>query len=70
MELCVQVGGVPWRAGVGPRVLVVVLVLVVMSVATVRGYTLPDVLTIILGAGLAGSGIVRPLAALAVESAR
>jgi hypothetical protein len=56
MKVCVTADLPGW-----PRLLVLVVVIVVMAIATVRGYTAGDVITVLLGAALAGS----PLAARA-----
>lgn len=54
MEVCVRLDAARWPEA-WPRVIVVVLVVIVMTIATVKGYTMAEVLTVVLGGTLAAS---------------
>lgn len=59
MELCVnlKVPSGPWWAR--PRLLVLVLIVIVLAIGTMTGYTMSDIITVILGTGLLGAQVAR-----------
>ena len=60
--LCIRVGTRP-QPGTWPRVVVLIIIIVTVFVSVRLGYSLPDVITLILGAGLAGAQVTRALLA-------
>ena len=61
MNICVDLVTRP-RPGTGTKVVVLVIVMITVLVLCQAGYPLPDAITMVLGAGLAGSAVARSLA--------
>jgi hypothetical protein len=60
VELSIRVGTRP-QPGTWPRVIILVIVIVTVLVAVRLGYSLPGVITLVLGAGAAAAQVARAL---------
>jgi hypothetical protein len=67
VNLCIKLVTKP-RPGTWPQLLILVVILLVVTLPVIRaGYNLPDLVTFLLGAGVAGAQATRPLPAIRVQ---